>query len=141
MVEHREMPRNEHETIGGEREKDFKPEDRIFTLQGGRCITCNEDCQGKGEMWTSRLRVLKVIVGYGGDWLEEDCPVSVCMFGEKRDENGYLIKIRGPQDVQRPDLKQDDGVTPRVCTLREACLIMDLLTGDVYNAEGLIGKG
>jgi hypothetical protein len=81
--------------------------DRLFTLSGNTCIACDQTCSSSTEggyaVWTineARIIALNIDPSIGH--------VSYCLY----DENVHRMT---PENVQRPDLKQADKITPRVC--------------------------
>lgn len=99
--------------------------ERIFELIGDRCIKCNRGCvKEEGySRWASQVFALRVEVndGYGWDFR---WPLTICMFG-KSGERGSR------SDTKRPDLKQPDGWTPRVCVNHERYFLRDSETRTV----------
>lgn len=105
--------------------------ERKFDLVGGRGIRCDGECH---SYWsdekpsfainTSKLSKLGVELFYGC-WRRgrEDGTASIqyCWYGETG-------STEEPGQSKRPDLKQKDGWTPRVCLVHEHDKIRDAYT-------------
>lgn len=100
-------------------------DERRFELIGDRCIKCDQGCviEEGYSRWSSKMIALRVEMDYGFGWGYE-WPLTVCMYGESE------RRISG-SDTRRPDLKQPDGWTPRVCVNHENYPLRDSETKTV----------
>ncbi len=101
--------------------------ERNFTLVGKRGIRCNNKC----EVWEACSRLHSGLSDLGVEifdpvWIGQNGETftQVCMFGE----SGYRFNKR---DAKRPDLKQPDGWTPRVCLGREERSVRDASSKEI----------
>ena len=94
--------------------------DRIFTIHGEKCVSCNQPC-GKTDTnnsdWTSQLRKLGVKIEYEEELVSDNYFTVIC------------IKSRLPNN------------TPRVCLVYEENPVIDADTNEIISRTTPPDKG
>jgi len=99
---------------------------RIFKLFGNKCIACDKKCppstEGGSVVFAFNPSWAKMLgVSFSSGWTNN------CLSDE--DPHNYR-----QSDPKSPEIKQPDGITPRICLLHisSQCVVNDLKTGETF---------